>query len=111
MRHNCPETSVEKLEMWWELMEKALLQMRKNGKPTPVIIIDHLNHLMSGTSQEGIDLLYLLQDFAEEMADKCLVRMFFTSSEETVYRMLQKSAKSRMSRFPHFHQESPMKKQ
>ena len=107
LKKKCPETTEARVQSCFSLLETALKQIKKEGNPAPVLIIDHVDILLGN----NISIAFTLQAFAKRMADEHLLTIYFVSSEVKMYNLLlQKSAASRMETFPHYTWDLPYDK-
>lgn len=106
-KKECPETLEGRVKSCLSELEAALKQMQKEGNPSPILIIDHVNVLLDGNAP----ILFTLQAFAKRMADEHLLTIYFVSSEGKMYRIFrQRSVASRMVLFPLYIWDLPYEK-
>ena len=96
VKKECPRTPEGRLKSCLNVLEAALKQMQKEGNPAPILIIDDVNFLLE---QGG--LIFMLQEFAEKMAEKHLLTIYFVSEGQMYNHFHQQPAAAGMITFPH----------
>ena len=88
----CANTPLERVRQILQVLDSAAWEIEGYH---PILIIDNIGNLLN--KDEGEDILYVLQDFAKEAADKRLLTMLFATSDGRVPDLLRKrSAASRL---------------
>ena len=88
----CANRPLERVRQILQVLDSAAWEMEGHH---PILIIDNIGNLLN--KDEGEDILYVLQDFAKEAADKRLLTMLFATSDGRVPDLLRKrSAASRL---------------